>query len=151
MPDTPPESLGPIEKEAVKILSTGAWRLVMFLMTFVVLGILALLVWQGHSWVNTAIAQSPDVVAVHSDLKDVRAELVTVKDGAATAKVAADEAKKAADDTAQKVDATQKKIFEVLGEESKTSQATLQAIATLTERINGVKEQLGRVEEKQDR
>lgn len=135
----------------MKALSTGAWRLGMAAMMFIVMGILSLAIWQGKNLVNSAIAQSPDVVAVHADLKDVRAELVTVKDGAVIAKAAADQAKTAADATAQKVDATQKRIYEVLGEQEKTSQATLQAIATLTERINGVKEQLGRVEEKQDR
>ena len=122
----------------------------MFLMTFIILGVMGLLVWQGRSFVNTAIAQSPDVVAVHSDLKDMQAELVTAKDSAGTAKLAADDAKKSADDTAAKVDASQRRIFDALNEQRGSNEEIVKAIATLTERIAGVTKQLDRVESKQD-
>lgn len=123
----------------------------MFLMTFVLMGMAGVAIWQGKNLVNSAIAQSPDVTAVHADLREVRAELGTVKDGAATAKVAADEAKKAADDTAVKVDDSQKRIFSALEDQRKSDAATRDTLATLTERIAGVAKQLDRVEEKQDR
>lgn len=150
MPDAAPQSLGPIEKEAVKILSTGAWRLMMFLMTAILMGVAALAVFYGKNFVNTAIAQAPDVIAVHSEIKEVKTDL----DGTKATAAAAGAAASAAATTAAGAVATQEKIFQLLNsdraERAAQSAVLAATLSTLTERIAGVKEQLARVESKQD-
>src|ERR1700733_5671572 len=94
----------------MKILSTTAWRLMMALLSFVILGVLGLAVWQGKSFVNNAIAQSPDGMAVHSEIKDVKTDLDAAKNVAAQANNAAT----AAANTAAGAVATQEKIFALL-------------------------------------
>lgn len=150
MPRTPDASPGPIQDVVLSKLSTPAFRWLSLALQGLALAVGLLLVWQGKNMLNTAIAQAPDVIAVHAEIKDVKTDL----DGAKTVATAAGDAAKAAANTAAGAVSTQEKIFQLLNADraERTAQtSTLNAtLATLTERIAGVKEQLARVEAKQD-
>lgn len=141
MSDTTPPAAGQsLEKTMIAKLTTGAFRGLTLLMQALLLAFGGLALWQGKNMVNSAIAQSPDVVAVRAELTAVRADLLTAK--AATA-----DAGRAAADAASKADSlasTQLKIFQALNS-IEISQAAL------GERIQAIKDALTRVEDKQDK
>lgn len=150
MPRTPTDPAGPIQDVVLSKLSTPAFRWLSLALQGLALGFGLLLYWNGKNMLNSAIAQAPDVIAVHSEIKDVKTDL----DGAKTVATAANSAAIAAASTAAGAVSTQEKIFALLNADraDRTAQTSAlnSTLATLTERIAGVKEQLARVEAKQD-
>lgn len=123
----------------VKIFTTGAYRLLSLALQAIAVGFGLLLVWQGKNMVNAAIARSPEVAALHSDLSSVHNDLDQAKTAAQAANAKADTSL-----------ATQARIFEILKQDRDDSQAIKISLATLIQRVDDTKDQLNRVEAKQD-
>ena len=150
MSRTSPEPAGPIDKQMLSKLTTPAFRWLSLSLQAIAIGFGLLVLWQGKNMLNSAIAQAPDVIAIHSEIKDVKGDLDSAKTAAGAAGAAAQGAAVAASGAV----ATQEKIFQLLNadraERANANAELNSTLATLTERIAGVKEQLARVEAKQD-
>ena len=135
-----PAEVKKAEKNWVEVVTGTLSR---WLIQALCLILLWLIYWQGQNMVNAAVEKSPLASVVAATKLAVDNHSATM----AAIKGDVDQAKS----TAERAVVTQDKIFTALHESSVALQNTNLSVATLTERIDGVKQQLDRIESKQPR